>query len=79
MVSAVGDSDLSPVGDPVGPANRPSEERGAGTGSALSGRGLVVFPAPDRPRRQRLVVRYAPFLVTVALGAVVVLVVALVR
>jgi hypothetical protein len=38
-----------------------------------------VFPAPERSRRQSLLVRYAPFLVTVALGAVLVVIVAVVR
>jgi hypothetical protein len=39
---------------------------------------LVVFPAPERRRRRSLAARYAPFLVTIALGAVLVVVVALV-
>lgn len=43
------------------------------------GRGLVVFPARQRPRPQHLLARYAPFLVTVALGAVLVVIVAVVR
>ena len=47
-------------------------------GSGLRPRGLVVFPAPARVRHQNLLARYAPFLVTVALGAVLVVVVALV-
>jgi hypothetical protein len=41
-------------------------------------RGLVVFPGPDRPGRRNLG-WYAPFLITVALGAIVVVLVALVR
>jgi hypothetical protein len=41
-------------------------------------RGLVVFPRPDRPRRRNLG-WYTPFLITVAVGAVLVVVVALVR
>jgi hypothetical protein len=42
-------------------------------------RGLVVFPAAGQPRRRTTLARYAPFLVTLALGAVLVVVVALVR
>jgi hypothetical protein len=57
-----------------------SEEEGTAKGaSGLAGRGLVVFPATDRPRRGGGLSRYAPFLLTVALGAVLVVVVALVR
>ena len=66
MVPAVGDPDLSP------PESVPDAPKG------LAGRGLVVFPGPDRPRRRNLG-WYAPFLITVALGAIVVVVVALVR
>jgi hypothetical protein len=60
----LGDPDLSP------PAEEPS--------SVLAGRGLVVFPPPEPPRRRGLT-WYAPFLLTVALGALVVLVVVLAR
>ncbi|HEY1523469.1 MAG TPA: hypothetical protein VGF70_10700 [Solirubrobacteraceae bacterium] len=67
MVPAVGDPHLSP------PESEPDAPEG------LAGRGLVVFPRADRRRRPRLLVRFAPFLATVALGAVVVAVVALVR
>jgi hypothetical protein len=63
------------VGDPDLSAGQPRAPRE----SVPAGRGLVVFPAQEQPRRQALVIRYAPFLVTVALGAVLVLVVALVR
>jgi hypothetical protein len=63
----VGDPDLS---SGQGSAQRPS---------VGPGRGLVVFPAPERPRHQAVLVRYAPLLITLALGVVLVLVVALVR
>ncbi len=63
----MGDPDLSP------PEPEPEP------GSVLAGRGLVVFPAPDRRRRPGVLVRFAPFLITVLAGAIVVVVVALVR
>jgi hypothetical protein len=63
------------VGDPDLSGQEPSSERAADP----TGRGLVVFPPRAQPRRQRPLARYAPFLITVALGAILVLVVALVR
>jgi hypothetical protein len=66
VVSALGDPDLSPP------------ERASDPDTVLSGRGLVVFPAPAPARQQGLLTRFAPFLITVALGAVLVVAVALV-
>lgn len=45
----------------------------------LASRGLVVFPAPERSHRLPLAVRYAPFLITLAVGAAVIVAVVLVR
>jgi hypothetical protein len=66
LVSAVGDSDLSP-----------GQTSSSGP-QGLAGRGLVVFPAAHRGRRRGLG-WYAPFLATVVVGAIVVAVVVLVR
>src|SRR5437763_426599 len=41
--------------------------------------GLVVGPAPERLQRGSLAARYVPFLVTIALGAILVAIVALGR
>ena len=62
----MGDSDLS------------LRQTGSSGPQDLAGRGLVVFPAKGRPRRRSLG-WYAPFLATVVTGAIVVLVVVLVR
>ncbi len=63
------------MGDPdLSTGEREPERR-----SARVERGLVVFPAPERSRRQTALARYAPFLITVALGTVLVVIVALVR
>ena len=70
----MGDPDLS------APDASTASDDGGGK-SAASGRGLVVFPAVrprETPRAEHWIGAYLPFLSTLAVGAVVVLIVAVV-